>query len=331
LYLILIYLDSDNLLIMRALLLINIFLSFHLPFSQVHGRTSVFKKANNLRREVTTLLDSAFKNERTHPKLALSFMQQALKLSSKIPEKPDYTRCLIEAGNCCYMQGDDPQAYRYYENAIGQSDKYDDEESQGICYLLIANIFLAEEDQDRALSFAQKAQPIISKGKNKTNIILLNNTLGGAFLKAHRDSALKYCTTAYEMAMATQDAALLAQCALNYGLVHLSYGDRLISLQLLKKSADKSIACHDFHTLILAYEQLANYYNAENRPDSVLIYAHQVFTYSHASGYMLGERFSGRLLESLYQNKSLLDSMLKYCILDMTKFDTISDKKGSKS
>lgn len=123
----------------------------------------------------------------------VDILQDALKISHDIKNKPLEARILNNLGYIYRDRGDLSDALNHFEAALRINERLGDEVSQSVNLSSIAYLLYDLNDYDNALEFALKCLPIFQKAKDLHRLNALYHILGNIYFKREQhDEALRY-------------------------------------------------------------------------------------------------------------------------------------------
>lgn len=182
----------------------------------------------------------------------VDILQDALKISRDINNKPLAARVLNNLGYIYRDRGDLADALNHFEGALKINEKLGDEVAQSVNLSSIAYLLYDLNDYDNALEFALRCLPIFEKAEDLHRLNALYHILGNIYFKQEQlQEALRYFEE--NLRLSEPDTVLYALAISGLGKVYYKMHNfenaRKHLVDALKQSEDLSnvevqIICH---------------------------------------------------------------------------------------
>lgn len=154
----------------------------------------------------------------------VDILQEALKISHDIKNKPLQARVLNNLGYIYRDRGDLSDALNHFEAALRINEKLGDEVSQSVNLSSIAYLLYDLNDYDNALEFALKCLPIFQKAEDSHRLNALYHILGNIYFKQEQyHEALRYFEE--NLNLSEPDTVLYALATSGLGKVYYKMRD----------------------------------------------------------------------------------------------------------
>lgn len=173
----------------------------------------------------------------------VDILQDALKISRDINNKPLEARVLNNLGYIYRDRGDLADALNHFEGALKINEKLGDEVSQSVNLSSIAYLLYDLNDYENALEFALRCLPIFEKANDLHRLNALYHILGNIYFKQEQlQEALRYFEE--NLRLSEQDTMLHALAISGLGKVYYKMNDfdnaRKHLINALKESEELS-------------------------------------------------------------------------------------------
>jgi len=154
----------------------------------------------------------------------VDILQDALKISRDINNKPLEARVLNNLGYIYRDRGDLADALNHFEGALKINEKLGDEVSQSVNLSSIAYLLYDLNDYENALEFALRCLPIFEKANDLHRLNALYHILGNIYFKQEQlHEALRYFEE--NLRLSEQDTMLHALAISGLGKVYYKMND----------------------------------------------------------------------------------------------------------
>jgi signal transduction histidine kinase/CheY-like chemotaxis protein/HPt (histidine-containing phosphotransfer) domain-containing protein len=154
----------------------------------------------------------------------VDILQDALKISRDINNKPLEARVLNNLGYIYRDRGDLADALNHFEGALKINEKLGDEVAQSVNLSSIAYLLYDLNDYENALEFALRCLPIFEKAKDLHRLNALYHILGNIYFKQEQlQEALRYFDE--NLRLSEQDTMLHALAISGLGKVYYKMHD----------------------------------------------------------------------------------------------------------
>ena len=154
----------------------------------------------------------------------VDILQDALKISRDINNKPLEARVLNNLGYIYRDSGDLADALNHFEGALKINEKLGDEVAQSVNLSSIAYLLYDLNDYENALEFALRCLPIFEKAKDLHRLNALYHILGNIYFKQEQlQEALRYFDE--NLRLSEQDTMLHALAISGLGKVYYKMHD----------------------------------------------------------------------------------------------------------
>lgn len=154
----------------------------------------------------------------------VDILQDALKISRDINNKPLQARVLNNLGYIYRDRGDLADALNHFEGALKINEKLGDEVAQSVNLSSIAYLLYDLNDYENALEFALRCLPIFEKAKDLHRLNALYHILGNIYFKQEQHlEALRYFEE--NLRLSEQDTVMHALAISGLGKVYYKMND----------------------------------------------------------------------------------------------------------
>ncbi|PCH66498.1 MAG: hypothetical protein COC01_07885 [Bacteroidetes bacterium] len=240
-------------------------ISFHNSFSQnqseIDSLENVLSHSNEDTNKINLLNLLAWKLCSNDFKAALSYANEANKLSSKLA----YNRGLISSYNNMGLvydyKGDFSNSLLYYDKYLKLSEKLGRKYGVASAYNNMASVYLSKGDFPQSLSYFLKATELYEELNNKKGMSITYNNIGLIYSEQGKyDKAIAYYNKANTIKEGINDIEGRAIGLINLAVIYYNKGDFVKALDYTKQSLELQINSNDKEGMAKSYSNLGEIY-----------------------------------------------------------------------
>ena len=272
--------------------------------------------------KVNVLVKLSFYNQNFQH--ALYFSEQALPLARKIKYEKGEANALNQIGYQYEAISNYPRALYYFVEALKIREHINDTNGIAGSNEAIGTVYMQQGDFEKALMYYRKANAMYRNDVYR--LAVLHGELGSLFISINKqDSALKYYQSSYEYFNKISDKYQYNLTLLGLGYLQLAMSSRELALGYYREAVKNGNLYNDTLGLSYTYLDIANYYDAQGKPDSCIVYARKSLFLAQKS-VLENVIKSGKLLSKLYTNKDDKEA-LKYLQIAQTANDSLFSRE----
>lgn len=263
----------------------------------------------------------------SNPLLGLKYAQKLLEYSKKNKDKIGEAYAMSYMGKMYGVSGNIEKGLEYALKGKRIADQTGSEKILALSNSIIGLIYVNLSDFSKAISFYMASVQSAEKANYKEAQVWGFQHLSEIYLAINQvDSALMYAQKDYELSQRIKYFDFISYTLINLGAIHAKLGNWAVASGYFDMAIQEGYKTKSPKQLNFAFTSKAQYFNGINRIDSAVVYAKKAITIVQNTPFSNYSLKPAKLLLDIYKRNNS-DSALKYSEIYRIANDSLFNSK----
>jgi tetratricopeptide (TPR) repeat protein len=263
----------------------------------------------------------------SNPLLGLKYAQKLLENSKKNKDKIGEAYAMSYMGKMYGVSGNIEKGLEYALRGRRIADQTGNEKLLALSNSMLGLIYVSLSDFSKAISFYMTSVQSAEKANYKEAQVWGFQHLSEIYLAINQvDSALMYAQKDYELSQRIKYFDFISYTLLNLGSIHAKLGNWEVASGYFDMAIQEGYKTKSPKQLNFAFTSKAQYLSGINKPDSAIVYAKKAITVVQNTPFSNYSLKPAKLLLDIYK-KNNSDSALKYSEIYRIANDSLFNSK----
>lgn len=283
------------------------------------------EKDDNIR--INIIYRSLVQIGESDPLLGLKYGQKLLEYSKKNTDKIGEAYAMSYMGKMYGVSGHIEKGLEYALKGRRIADQTGNEKLLALSNSMLGLIYVNLSDFSKAISFYMASVQSAEKGNYQEAQVWGFQHLSEIYLAINQvDSALMYAQKDYELSQRIKYFDFISYTLINLGAIHAKLGNRALAAGYFDMAIQEGYKTNSPKQLNFAFTAKAQYFSGINRIDSAEVYAKRAVTIVQNTPFSNYSLKPAKLLLDIYK-KDNSDSALKYSEIYRIANDSLFNSK----
>ena len=263
----------------------------------------------------------------SNPLLGLKYGQELLEYSQKNKDKIGEAYAMSYMGKMYGVSGNIEKGLEYALEGKEIAEQTDNEKLLALSTSILGLIYINLSDFPKAISFYTASVQSAEKANYKEAQIWGFQHLSEIYLAMNQvDSALMYAQKDYELSQRIKYIDFMSYTLINLGVIQAKLGNSAIAAGYIDMAIQEGFRTKSPKQLNFAYTSKAQYFSGVNRTDSAVVYSKKAIAIVQNTPFSNYSLKPAKLLLDIYKSNDS-DSALKYSEIYRIANDSLFNAK----
>ncbi len=283
------------------------------------------EKNDNLRIDI--IYRSLVQIGESNPLLGLKYAQKLLEYSQNYKDKIGEAYAMSYMGKMYGVSGNIEKGLEYALKGKRIAEQTGNEKLLALSNSMLGLIYISLSDFPNAISFYMASVQSAEKANYKEAQVWGFQHLSEIYLAINQvDSALMYAQRDYELSQRIKYYDFISYTLINLGSIHTKLANSAVASGYFDMAIKEAYRTNSPKQLNFAFTSKAQYFNGSNKPDSTVVYAKKAVAIVQNTSFSNYSLRPAKLLLDIYKRNDS-DSALKYSEIYRIANDSLFNAK----